>query len=137
MWRQAKWDEPLITEYKGNNSRIGTLVPHEKEIETQLRIPEKLKRSKEPEIPELSELEVVRHFVRLSQMSFGVDTGFMPLGSCTMKYNPKVEEKTSEIVSEYHPLQDFDTVQGILEMIYEMQNMLAEITGMDQCSLQV
>jgi glycine dehydrogenase subunit 2 len=137
MWRQAKWDEPLITEYKGNNSRIGTLVPHEKEIEIQLRIPEKLKRSKEPEIPELSELEVVRHFVRLSQMSFGVDTGFMPLGSCTMKYNPKVEEKTSELVSEYHPLQDFDTVQGILEMIYEMQNMLAEITGMDQCSLQV
>ncbi|BCU71241.1 aminomethyl-transferring glycine dehydrogenase subunit GcvPB [Stygiolobus caldivivus] len=139
MWRQAKWDEQLITEYKSTSNRVGVLIPTEKEIRenVEIKLPSKLKRAKQPELPQVSELEVIRHFIRLSQMSFGVDTGFMPLGSCTMKYNPKIEEKVSSLVSDYHPLQDFDTVQGILEMVYEMQSMLAEMTGMDQCSLQV
>jgi glycine dehydrogenase subunit 2 len=138
MWRQAKWDEPLINEYKGSN-RIGILIPEEEELRNtiKLSISEKLKRINKPEIPSLSELEVVRHFIRLSQMNFGVDSGFMPLGSCTMKYNPKIEEKVNDITNNLHPLQDNETVQGILEIIYEMQNMLAEITGMDLCSLQV
>ncbi|PVU75915.1 aminomethyl-transferring glycine dehydrogenase subunit GcvPB, partial [Acidianus hospitalis] len=69
--------------------------------------------------------------------NFGVDLGMMPLGSCTMKYNPKVEELTSRVVENCHPLQDEDTVQGILEMMYEMQKWLAEMTGMDECSLQI
>ncbi|AAY80714.1 aminomethyl-transferring glycine dehydrogenase subunit GcvPB [Sulfolobus acidocaldarius] len=138
MWRQAKWDEPLITEYKGNG-RVGTLITHDDSLrkEITLNIPENLKRRNEPNLPSISELEAVRHYIRLSQMSFGVDTGFVPLGSCTMKYNPKVEEKISDVVSGLHPLQDSETVQGILEIIYEMQLMLAEITGTDICSLQV
>ncbi|MCH1771279.1 MULTISPECIES: aminomethyl-transferring glycine dehydrogenase subunit GcvPB [Metallosphaera] len=134
MWRQAYWDEPLITEYKGKG-RQGFLVPKE-DLDVEIKLPEKIKRGKEPELPEVSELEVVRHFVRLSQMSFGVDTGMMPLGSCTMKYNPKIEEETG-VAERTHPLQDQDTVQGNLEVMYEMQRWLAEATGMDECSLQV
>ncbi|BCS94181.1 aminomethyl-transferring glycine dehydrogenase subunit GcvPB [Metallosphaera javensis (ex Sakai et al. 2022)] len=134
MWRQAYWDEPLITEYKGKG-RQGFLVPKEN-IEAEIKLPEKIRRGREPELPEVSELEVVRHFIRLSQMSFGVDTGMMPLGSCTMKYNPKIEEETG-VFERTHPLQDQDTVQGNLEVMYEMQRWLAEATGMDECSLQV
>ncbi|MEM0168992.1 MAG: aminomethyl-transferring glycine dehydrogenase subunit GcvPB, partial [Metallosphaera sp.] len=135
MWRQAYWNEPLITEYKGRG-RQGFLIPKE-EIEIEINVPEKVKREDGPNLPELSELEVVRHFIRLSQMSFGVDTGMMPLGSCTMKYNPKIEEESSKVGENTHPLQDEETVQGNLEAIYEMQRWLAEVTGMDECSLQV
>lgn len=137
MWRQANWDEPLIYELSSKGKRKQGIIIPEEGIDVKVDIPEKIKRKNEPEIPELSELEVVRHFVRLSQQNFGVDLGMMPLGSCTMKYNPKVEELTSRVVENYHPLQDEDTVQGILEMMYEMQKWLAEITGMDECSLQI
>lgn len=136
MLRQANWNEPLIHEISGKG-RQGYSVPKEEEIDIKIDIPEKILRNNKPELPELSELEVVRHFVRLSQMSFGVDLGMMPLGSCTMKYNPKIEELSTTVTENIHPLQDEDTVQGILEMMYEMQNWLAEITGMDKCSLQV
>ncbi|MFP3217456.1 aminomethyl-transferring glycine dehydrogenase subunit GcvPB [Acidianus sp.] len=137
MWRQANWDEPLIYELSSDKKRKqGIIIPVEN-IDVKINIPEKIKRKNDLEIPELSELEVVRHFVRLSQQNFGVDLGMMPLGSCTMKYNPKVEELTSRVVENYHPLQDEDTVQGILEMMYEMQKWLAEMTGMDECSLQI
>ena len=135
MWRQAKWDEPLITEYRGTG-RIGFMVPKE-DIEVTIEIPEKIRRRNDPELPQLSELEVTRHFLRLSQMSFGVDLGMMPLGSCTMKYNPKIEEDSARIAENYHPLQDETTVQGNLEVIYEMQRWLARLTGMEECSLQV
>ncbi|QKQ99315.1 glycine dehydrogenase subunit 2 [Metallosphaera tengchongensis] len=135
MWKQAYWDEPLITEYKGKGKQ-GFLIPKE-EIDLDVRIPEEIKRGKEPELPEVSEPEVVRHFIRLSQMSFGVDLGMMPLGSCTMKYNPKIEEEAARITENVHPLQDEETVQGNLETIYEMQRWLSEATGMDECTLQV
>ncbi|BDB97790.1 aminomethyl-transferring glycine dehydrogenase subunit GcvPB [Saccharolobus caldissimus] len=140
MWRQAKWDEPLIFELSNNKGKQGILINKDERIRNEIKnmsIPKKLLREKAPELPNLSELEVVRHFIRLSQMSFGVDTGIMPLGSCTMKYNPKIEEKAPEITEEHHPLEDEDYVQGILEMIYELQNWFSEITGMDECSLQV
>ncbi|MQL55313.1 aminomethyl-transferring glycine dehydrogenase subunit GcvPB [Acidianus ambivalens] len=137
MWRQANWNEPLIYELSSDKKRKQGIIIPEEDIDVKIDIPEKIKRKNELEIPELSELEVVRHFVRLSQQNFGVDLGMMPLGSCTMKYNPKVEELTSRVVENYHPLQDEDTVQGILEMMYEMQKWLAEITGMDECSLQI
>ncbi|EWG06999.1 MAG: glycine dehydrogenase subunit 2 [Candidatus Aramenus sulfurataquae] len=138
MWRQAKWDEPLIFEYK-EKGRRGMLIPREDEIRkaVSVNIPDKIRREREAELPELSELEVIRHYIRLSQMSFGVDTGMMPLGSCTMKYNPKVEELSQSLVENLHPLQDISTVQGALEMLYEMQEWIAEITGMDKCSFQV
>ncbi len=134
MWRQAYWDEPLITEFRGKG-RQGYLIPKE-DLDVEIKLPDSIRRTKDPELPEVTELEVVRHFIRLSQMSFGVDTGMMPLGSCTMKYNPKIEEE-SGIAESIHPLQDQETVQGNLEVMYEMQRWLAEATGMDQCSLQV
>jgi glycine dehydrogenase subunit 2 len=137
-WKQAYWEEPLIFEL-GKNGRKGLTIPKELEIrkEVKIELPEAVLRKKEPELPELSEVEVTRHFIRLSQMSFGVDNGMIPLGSCTMKYNPKVQEEVQYLVEDFHPLQDEETVQGILEMIYEMQKILSEITGMDECSLQV
>ncbi len=136
MWRQALWDEPLIFEInKTGSSRQGIMIPKE-DIEDDVSIPDSLRR-KEIDLPELTENEVVRHFVRLSQMNYGVDTGMMPLGSCTMKYNPKSEELAQTITEDYHPLQDESTVQGTLEMVYETQEWLKEVTGMDECSLQV
>ncbi|BBD72723.1 glycine dehydrogenase subunit 2 [Sulfodiicoccus acidiphilus] len=135
MWNQARWEEPLLFQYKGKN-RVGLAVPRE-DVNDRVEVPSSVKRRNPLELPELSELEVVRHFIRLSQMSYGVDVGMVPLGSCTMKYNPKVQEAASKLTENAHPLQDEDTVQGVLEMLYDMQNWLAEITGMEQCSLQV
>lgn len=92
----------------------------------------------ELQIPELSELEVVRHFVRLSQLNHGVDTGFYPLGSCTMKYNPKVNEDAARLAgfALTHPLQDPETLQGNLALMYTLQQWLAEIGGFAGVSLQ-
>ncbi|WOE51523.1 aminomethyl-transferring glycine dehydrogenase subunit GcvPB [Sulfuracidifex metallicus DSM 6482 = JCM 9184] len=138
MWRQAKWDEPIIFELNTSGTeRQGVLIPKEEELsQIDINLPDYLRRN-EVNLPELTENEVVRHFVRLSQMSYGVDVGMMPLGSCTMKYNPKIEEASQVITEEYHPLQDEKTVQGTLEMMYEIQEWLKEVTGMDACSLQV
>ena len=138
MWRQARWDEDLVLEY-GRRSSAGPLIPYEDQFsEIEIKIPENLLRKDEPSIPTLSEIEVVRHYTRLSQMSYGVDLGPVPLGSCTMKYNPKVLDLIAmdPRVVELHPLQDIDTVQGILEIIYLTEKWLAEITGMDRCSFQ-
>ncbi|MCO6452284.1 MAG: aminomethyl-transferring glycine dehydrogenase subunit GcvPB [Caldilineales bacterium] len=89
-------------------------------------------------LPEMSELEVVRHYVRLSQLNYAVDKGFYPLGSCTMKYNPKVNERMARLpgLADIHPLQDPATVQGAMQMMYELQQMLAEISGLDAVTLQ-
>jgi glycine dehydrogenase subunit 2 len=90
------------------------------------------------DLPELSELDLVRHYTRLSQMNFSIDTQFYPLGSCTMKYNPKVNEKAASIegLSQIHPLQPQSTVQGSLELIYRLQEELKEIAGFGAVSLQ-
>jgi glycine dehydrogenase subunit 2 len=89
-------------------------------------------------LPELSELEVTRHYLNLSQRNFGVDTGFYPLGSCTMKYNPRINEEIARIggFAQTHPLQAEDTVQGNLALIWNLQNWMAEIGGFDMVSLQ-
>jgi glycine dehydrogenase subunit 2 len=89
-------------------------------------------------LPELSEPEVIRHFTHLSQRNYSVDSGFYPLGSCTMKYNPKLNEEIARLsgFARIHPLQDEETVQGALEVLFEMQSILAEIGGMDTVSLQ-
>ncbi len=86
----------------------------------------------------LSEPEVIRHFTALSRMNFGVDNGFYPLGSCTMKYNPKICEEIAKLdgFSRLHPLQPLATVQGALQLMFELQKMLCEITSFKQCSLQ-
>src|SRR3990172_8154991 len=93
---------------------------------------------KELMLPELSELEVVRHFVRLSQLNHAIDTGFYPLGSCTMKYNPKVNEDAARLpgFAFTHPLQDPQTVQGNLALMYQLQEWLREIGGFAGVSLQ-
>jgi glycine dehydrogenase subunit 2 len=101
-------------------------------------LPEELLRREAPALPEVSEVDAVRHFTRLSMRNFGVDSGFYPLGSCTMKYNPKVNEAMARLpgFAAVHPLQSVDTVQGCLELMYETDVMLSEITGMDRVSLQ-
>ena len=90
-----------------------------------------------PELPEVTEPQVVRHFVNLSQRNMSVDTHFYPLGSCTMKYNPKRNERAAAMpgFADVHPYQGEETVQGMLEMLYEMQEILKEISGLDACSL--
>ena len=97
-----------------------------------LGLPVGLLRSEAPALPEVSEVDVVRHYTNLSQMNFGVDTGFYPLGSCTMKYNPKINEEIAAMPAfqALHPLQDESTVQGALEVYYNMEKSLAAITGM-------
>jgi glycine dehydrogenase subunit 2 len=95
-------------------------------------------RTEAPNLPEVSELDAVRHFTQLSQLNYGVETGFYPLGSCTMKYNPKINEVTASLdgFTRLHPYQSEEEVQGALELMYSLSEMLAEITGMDQVSLQ-
>jgi glycine dehydrogenase subunit 2 len=90
------------------------------------------------ELPELSELDVIRHYTRLSQLNFSIDTHFYPLGSCTMKYNPKVNEHIAGFTGfkAVHPLQPTSTVQGFLQIYYELERMLSEICGMAEFTLQ-
>jgi glycine dehydrogenase subunit 2 len=101
-------------------------------------IPDGMRRKTRLKLPELSEVEVVRHFIRLSQMNYGVDSGFYPLGSCTMKYNPKINESLVGLrsFSMLHPYQDESTVQGILEILYRLERWLAELTGTHEVCLQ-
>jgi glycine dehydrogenase subunit 2 len=91
----------------------------------------------ELELPEVSEVELVRYFTALSKLNYGVDTGFYPLGSCTMKYNPKWHEDIARLAgfASIHPLQPERSVQGALQLMFELQQYLAEITGMDATSL--
>src|SRR5690348_16343136 len=90
------------------------------------------------DLPELSEVDVMRHFVRLSQMNYSIDSGFYPLGSCTMKYNPKVHEDVAALpgFAAINPNQAPETVQGALEVMYGLQDYLMAITGMDSITLQ-
>lgn len=106
--------------------------------EQPMKIPGDLLRLEQPPIPELPENEVVRHFVELSTRAFGVDTGFYPLGSCTMKYNPKINEWAARLpgLANTHPYQPLSTVQGALELMYKLDKALCAITGMDRFTLQ-
>lgn len=101
-------------------------------------IPEKLLREKPPELPEVCEIDLIRHYTELSKRNHGVDSGFYPLGSCTMKYNPKVNENISrfEGFTKIHPYQWEETVQGALQLMYEINDYLCEISGMDYITLQ-
>jgi glycine dehydrogenase subunit 2 len=101
-------------------------------------IPAAYLRQETAALPEVSQLDLVRHFTELSQRTFGVDSGFYPLGSCTMKYNPKINEDVASIpgLAGLHPLEDVRDTQGALKLMYELQNMLAEIAGMDAVTLQ-
>lgn len=139
-FRQAYWDEPLLTEMS-MPGRVGYLPPRDKVIakwsKRKRLLPQEVERKSELKLPELSELQVLRHFNRLSQMNFSVESGMYPLGSCTMKYNPKVSEyiAASPRIREAHPFQPDETLQGLLAIFYELSQMLAEITGMHAFSL--
>ncbi|MEM5769993.1 MAG: aminomethyl-transferring glycine dehydrogenase subunit GcvPB, partial [Bacillota bacterium] len=100
--------------------------------------PEVLMRPEPPALPEVSEVDLVRHFTRLSQNNYGVDTGFYPLGSCTMKYNPKMNEAAARLsgFSNAHPAQPAETAQGALALLYDLNLKLCAITGMAQFTLQ-
>lgn len=142
MFRQARWDEPAIFKL-GHAGRRGHLTPRvEEEIkqvvgDVTARLPEEMRRKTPPRLPELSEVEVLRHYTRLSQMNYGVDLGFYPLGSCTMKYNPKINEILARLptLASIHPYQDERTIQGILEIMYTLSEWLTEITGTHEVSL--
>lgn len=101
-------------------------------------LPDHLIRKEAAELPEVSELQLLRHYTQLSNKNFGIESGPYPLGSCTMKYNPKVNEDIANLdgFANIHPLQDPNTAQGALELMYNLQNDLAEILGMDAVSLQ-
>jgi glycine dehydrogenase subunit 2 len=100
-------------------------------------LPDEYKRKSDPVLPEVSEVDVIRHFTLLSNKNYGVDSGFYPLGSCTMKYNPKINEDMSKNphFTDVHPYQPEGTVQGCLELMYDLSHMLSEISGMDEVTL--
>jgi glycine dehydrogenase subunit 2 len=101
-------------------------------------VPAELRRAEPARLPELAEPEVLRHFTELSTRNFGIDTGFYPLGSCTMKYNPRVNELVAALPGfrDLHPLQEEEGAQGALELMWRLQEILTEIAGLDACSLQ-
>jgi len=143
-FRQADWDEPLIFEL-GREDRVGFEVPS---LEPELvdavdditeMVPNGMLRTKPAGLPEVSEIEVLRHFIHLSQMNYGVSSGVIyPLGSCTMKYNPVVNEVLAghPKMTEVHPEQDEASVQGMLEFLYKLKSGFLEVTGMDDGTLQ-
>jgi glycine dehydrogenase subunit 2 len=132
-------DEPLIFE-QGGKGRKGYSLPRwdVEKVGVHHLLPSHLLRKELDGFPQLSEVDVVRHFTRLSQWNYGVDNGFYPLGSCTMKYNPKLNEDIARMsgFSNIHPYTPEELSQGILKLMYELQSFLAEITGMDDVTLQ-
>ncbi len=102
------------------------------------QVPAELRRATPPRLPEISEPDLVRHFTELSTRNFGIDTGFYPLGSCTMKHNPRANERVVDFPGfrDLHPHQEEDGCQGALELMWRLQEILAEITGLDAVTLQ-
>ncbi|MGY4690262.1 aminomethyl-transferring glycine dehydrogenase subunit GcvPB [Salibacterium sp. K-3] len=132
-------EQPLVFEWS-REGRTGHSLPENDVPETAVEdlLPREYIRKEEPELPELSELDLMRHYTALSANNHGVDTGFYPLGSCTMKYNPKVHEDIARMpgFAHIHPYQPASQIQGALELMYALQSMLCEITGMDEVTLQ-
>jgi glycine dehydrogenase subunit 2 len=143
-FHQARWDEPIIFELSVPGQR-GVLVP---EIEDGIEetvgdvledLPPKMRRNKAPELPELSQPQVLRHYIRLSQENLGTDVNIdVGQGTCTMKYSPKINDQLARDpkIVDLHPLQDEETIQGVLEILYRFEQILKEISGMDRFSLQ-
>ena len=125
----------LIYEKSQPGRRASSLPRYELPVP---EIPEELRRAEPPRLPEVPEFEVVRHFTELSTRNYGIDNGFYPLGSCTMKYNPRVNERLVTLpgFAQLHPYQDEDGVQGALELEWRLQQILLEVTGLDAVSLQ-
>ncbi|SDM81008.1 glycine dehydrogenase subunit 2 [Fictibacillus solisalsi] len=132
-------DQSLIFELS-KEGRVGYSLPALDVPEADLGslLPDDYVRTEPAELPQVSELQIMRHYTALSKRNHGVDSGFYPLGSCTMKYNPKINEDVARYAgfAQIHPLQEEETVQGAMEMMYNLQTSLAEITGMDEVTLQ-
>ena len=131
-----KYYDKLIFDLS-KEGRQGYSLPANKWQTSLSEFPAGLLREQEPQLPQVSELDVVRHYTNLSQMNFGVDSGFYPLGSCTMKYNPKINEEIASMpaFAGVHPLQPSYTVQGVLRIYKELANALSAITGMAEFTL--
>jgi glycine dehydrogenase subunit 2 len=143
-FHQASWDEPVIFELSQPGAR-GLLVPQvepgiaEEVGDVTASLPEGLRRRRPPALPEMSQVHVLRHYARLSQENLGVDLNIdIGQGTCTMKYSPKVNDQLarSPDMMDLHPLQDESTVQGILEVMWRLEQFLKEISGMERFSLQ-
>ncbi|MBA3568386.1 MAG: aminomethyl-transferring glycine dehydrogenase subunit GcvPB, partial [Pyrinomonadaceae bacterium] len=133
-------NEALIFE-RSQTGRIGYRLPPLDVDETAIDeiVPKKFQRDDDLEgLPEVSEVDVIRHFIRMSTWNYSIDLGMYPLGSCTMKYNSRLNEKVARIpgFANLHPLADEKEAQGALQVIYELQHHLAEITGLPGVSLQ-
>ena len=131
--------ESLIFEKGAPGRRASTMTAMDVPVESlESMIPESMLRKEPAPLPEVSEIEIVRHYTHLSQRNFGVDTGFYPLGSCTMKYNPKLNEDMAALpgFAHIHPLQPDSTIQGAIQLIYELEQYLSEISGMARVTLQ-
>ena len=143
-FHQARWDESVIFELSQPGARGVLLPPVEAGIEQEVgnparALPEAVRRTVPPALPEMSQIHVLRHYARLSQENLGVDLNIdVGQGTCTMKYSPKVNDQLTRTpkLTELHPLQDESTVQGILEVMYRLEGMLKEISGMDRVTLQ-
>lgn len=135
----ANRDFPLIFE-RSKTGRTGYSLPEldVPDMDLEAELPKSYIRTEAPDLPEISELDLMRHYTALSNRNYGVDSGFYPLGSCTMKYNPKINEDVARMdgFSHIHPNQPESSVQGAMEMMYDLQTALSEITGMDEVSLQ-
>jgi len=123
---------------KSQAGRRASALPRYEKLPAPPELPEELRRAEPARLPEVPEFELVRHFTELSTRNFGVDTGFYPLGSCTMKYNPRINERLAALpgFARLHPLQDEEGTQGALELMWRLQEILAEVTGLDAVSLQ-
>jgi glycine dehydrogenase subunit 2 len=134
-----KNDQPLIFEYS-KPGRVGFSLPEcdVPEVDVESLVPKAYIRVEEAELPEVSELQIMRHYTALSRRNHGVDSGFYPLGSCTMKYNPKINEDVARLtgLAHIHPYQEEETVQGAMEMLFRLGQNLAAVTGMDEVTLQ-
>jgi glycine dehydrogenase subunit 2 len=132
-------DKALIFELS-KPGRVGYSLPDNDvpEVDVASIIPTEMLRQVPAELPEVSELQLIRHYTELSTRNHGIDNGFYPLGSCTMKYNPKINEDVARYpgFARIHPYQPEESVQGALEMMYNLQEDLKEITGMDEVTLQ-
>ena len=131
--------EKLIYEKSRKNRRAATLPQSGVPAKTLDKLlPKQFIRSQAPKLPEVSELEVMRHFVRLSHLNHSIDKGFYPLGSCTMKYNPKINDALAAIdgFRALHPYQPEEQVQGALQLIWELQEMISAIVGLPAVTLQ-
>jgi glycine dehydrogenase subunit 2 len=143
-FHQARWDEPVIFELSQPGQR-GIFIPEAEDGIQQAvgdvlaTIPAGMRRQRPPALPEISQPQVQRHYLRLSQENLGADLNIdIGQGTCTMKYNPKVNEQLARLpqMADLHPLQDVETVQGMLEIMWRFEQILKEIAGMDRFSFQ-